>query len=91
MSTNGLWDSLAHLAGNRLSGHEKVWVMGVYGLLQAWIKTEATVITQNTIKVDNQQEMTIRPKYFFRQRQSPYIVAVCCCKAGPLKEPDPKS
>ena len=40
----GLWESLAHLAGNRLSGHKKVWVMGVYGLSQVWIKTEATVI-----------------------------------------------
>ena len=41
----GIWESLAHLAGNRLGGHEKVWVIGVYGLLQGWIKTEATVST----------------------------------------------
>ena len=39
----GIWESLAHLAGNRLGGHEKVWVTGVYGLSQVWIKTEATV------------------------------------------------
>ena len=39
----GIWQSLAHLAGNRLGGHGKVWVMGVYGLSQVWIKTEATV------------------------------------------------
>ena len=39
----GIWESLAHLAGTRLGGHEKVWVMGVYGLSQVWIKTEATV------------------------------------------------
>ena len=43
----GIWESLAHLAGNRLSGHEKVWVMGVYGLSQVWIKTEATVTTHS--------------------------------------------
>ena len=41
----GIWESLAHLAGNRLGGHEKVWVTGVYGLSQVWIKTEATVVT----------------------------------------------
>ena len=40
----GIWESLAHLAGNRLGGHEKVWVTGVYGLSQVWIKTEATVL-----------------------------------------------
>ena len=40
----GIWESLAHLAGNRLGGHEKVWVTGVYGLSQVWIKTEATVV-----------------------------------------------
>ena len=39
----GIWESLAHLAGNRLGGHEKVWVTGVYGLSQVWIKTEVTV------------------------------------------------
>ena len=39
----GIWESLAHLAGNQLGGHEKVWVTGVYGLSQVWIKTEATV------------------------------------------------
>ena len=39
----GIWESLAHLAGNRLSGHKKVWVTGVYGLSQVWIKTEVTV------------------------------------------------
>ena len=39
----GIWESLAHLAGNRLGGHRKVWVTGVYGLSQVWIKTEATV------------------------------------------------
>ena len=39
----GIWESLAHLAGNQLGGHEKVWVMGVYGLSQVWIKTEVTV------------------------------------------------
>ena len=41
----GIWESLAHLAGNRLGGHEKVWVTGVYGLSQVWIKTEATVVS----------------------------------------------
>ena len=40
----GIWESWAHLAGNRLGGHEKVWVTGVYGLSQVWIKTEATVV-----------------------------------------------
>ena len=39
----GIWESLAHLAGNRLGGREKVWVTGVYGLSQVWVKTEATV------------------------------------------------
>jgi hypothetical protein len=39
----GVWESLVHLAGNRLGGHEKVWVMGGYGLLEVWVKTEATV------------------------------------------------
>jgi len=39
----GIWESLVHLAGNQLGGHEKVWVMGGYGLLQVWVKTEATV------------------------------------------------
>ena len=39
----GIWESLAHLAGNWLGGHKKVWVMGVDGLSQVWIKTEATV------------------------------------------------
>ena len=43
----GIWESLAHLAGNRLGGHEKVWVTGVYGLSQVWIKTEATVLARN--------------------------------------------
>jgi hypothetical protein len=38
----GIWESLAHLAGNRLGGHEKVWVMGGYGLSQVWVKTEVT-------------------------------------------------
>ena len=41
----GIWESLAHLAGTRLGGHEKVWVTGVYGLSQVWIKTEATVVS----------------------------------------------
>jgi hypothetical protein len=40
----GVWESLVHLAGNRLGGHEKVWVMGGYGLLEVWVKTEATVV-----------------------------------------------
>jgi hypothetical protein len=40
----GVWESLVHLAGNRLGGHEKVWVTGGYGLLEVWVKTEATVI-----------------------------------------------
>ena len=40
----GIWESLANLAGNRLGGHRKVWVTGVYGLSQVWIKTEATVV-----------------------------------------------
>jgi hypothetical protein len=39
----GVWESLVHLAGNQLGGHEKVWVMGGYGLLEVWVKTEATV------------------------------------------------
>jgi hypothetical protein len=39
----GVWESLVHLAGNRVGGHEKVWVMGGYGLLEVWVKTEATV------------------------------------------------
>ncbi|KAF8237354.1 hypothetical protein L208DRAFT_1247801 [Tricholoma matsutake] len=43
----GIWGSLVHLARNRLSGHEKVWVMGGYGLLQVWVKTEATVESTN--------------------------------------------
>ena len=43
----GIWESLAHLAGNRLGGHKKVWVIGVYGLSQVWIKTEATVFDPN--------------------------------------------
>ena len=41
----GIWESLVHLAGNRLGGHEKVWVTGGYGLLQVWVKTEATVLS----------------------------------------------
>ena len=48
----GIWESLAHLAGNRLGGHEKVWVTGVYGLSQVWIKTEATV---HELSVGNSQ------------------------------------
>ena len=47
----GIWESLAHLAGNRLGGHEKVWVTGVYGLSQVWIKTEATVSAVNEMKL----------------------------------------
>ena len=43
----GIWESLVHLAGNRLGGHEKVWVMGGYGLSQVWVKTEATVKTKS--------------------------------------------
>jgi hypothetical protein len=39
----GVWESLVHLAGNQLGGHEKVWVMRGYGLLEVWVKTEATV------------------------------------------------
>jgi hypothetical protein len=39
----GVWESLAHLGGNQLGGHEKVWLMGVYGLSQVWVKTESTV------------------------------------------------
>jgi hypothetical protein len=39
----GVWESLVHLAGNRLGGQEKVWVTGGYGLLEVWVKTEATV------------------------------------------------
>ncbi|KAF8233965.1 hypothetical protein L208DRAFT_1552968 [Tricholoma matsutake] len=39
----GIWESLVHLAGNRLSGHKKVWLMGGYGLSQVWVKTEMTV------------------------------------------------
>jgi hypothetical protein len=35
----GVWESLVHLAGNRLGGHKKVWVMGIYGLSQVWVKT----------------------------------------------------
>ena len=45
----GIWESLAHLAGNRLGGHEKVWVTGVYGLSQVWIKTEVTVVSNGHI------------------------------------------
>ena len=48
----GIWESLAHLAGDRLGGHEKVWVTGVYGLSQVWIKTEATV-SGNAFYVDD--------------------------------------
>ena len=44
----GIWESLANLAGNRLGGHRKVWVTGVYGLPQVWIKTEATVLTSGS-------------------------------------------
>jgi len=40
----GIWERLVHLAGNRLGGHIKVWLMGGYGLLQVWVKTEATVV-----------------------------------------------
>jgi hypothetical protein len=40
----GVWESLAHLGGNRLGGHEKVWLMGGYGLSQVWVKTESTVL-----------------------------------------------
>ena len=39
----GIWESLVHLAGNQLGGHEKVWVIGGYGLSQVWVKTETTV------------------------------------------------
>jgi len=39
----GIWERLVHLAGNRLGGHIKVWLTGGYGLLQVWVKTEATV------------------------------------------------
>jgi hypothetical protein len=41
----GIQESLFHLAGNQLSGHEKVWVMGGYGLSQVWVKTELTVVS----------------------------------------------
>jgi hypothetical protein len=47
----GVWESLVHLAGNRLGGHEKVWVMGGYGLLEVWVKTEATVCNQGHIQI----------------------------------------
>ena len=40
----GIWERLVHLAGNRLGGHIKVWVMGNYGLLHVWVKTEVTVL-----------------------------------------------
>ena len=40
----GIWESLVHLAENRLGGHRKVWVMGGYGLSQVWVKTEMTVV-----------------------------------------------
>ena len=40
----GIWESLVCLAGNQLSGHEKVWLMGGYGLSQVWVKTEMTVL-----------------------------------------------
>jgi hypothetical protein len=40
-----IWESLVHLAGNRLGGHEKVWVIEGYGLSQVWVKTETTVFT----------------------------------------------
>ena len=30
----GIWEILNHLAGNQLSGHTKVWLMGGYGLRQ---------------------------------------------------------
>jgi hypothetical protein len=49
----GVWESLVHLAGNRLGGHEKVWVTGGYGLLEVWVKTEATVIV-NTCTIKKQ-------------------------------------
>ena len=60
----GIWESLAHLAGNRLGGHEKVWVTGVYGLSQVWIKTEATVvITQRRprLSLSNDSPFLIEP------------------------------
>jgi hypothetical protein len=44
----GIWESLVRLAGNRLGGHEKVWLMGGYGLSQVWVKTEATVFPFTT-------------------------------------------
>jgi hypothetical protein len=43
----GVWESLAHLSGNRLGGHEKIWLIGGYGLLQVWVKTETTVLSKN--------------------------------------------
>jgi hypothetical protein len=43
----GIWERLVCLAGNRLGGHMKVWLMGGYGLSQVWVKTESTVTTNN--------------------------------------------
>jgi len=40
----GIWESLACLSGNRLSGHEKIWLIRGYGLSQVWVKTETTVV-----------------------------------------------
>jgi hypothetical protein len=42
----GVWESLVYLAGNRLSGHEKVWVMGGYGLLEVWVTSGGTDLSQ---------------------------------------------
>jgi len=43
----GIWESLVRLAGNRLGGHEKVWLMGGYGLSQVCVKTETTHFMAN--------------------------------------------
>jgi hypothetical protein len=40
----GIRQSLARLSGNRLGGHEKVWLIRGYGLSQVWVKTETTVL-----------------------------------------------
>jgi hypothetical protein len=48
----GIWERLVHLAGNRLGGHMKVWLMGGYGLSQVWVKTEATVAQNSALDVE---------------------------------------
>ena len=47
----GIWESLVHLAGHQLGGHEKVWAMGFYGLSQVWIRTEVTVLVFSVFKL----------------------------------------